>query len=84
MSAEVDAIRTVDVPTRLVHGPEAVGRVASLADELGMARPLIVTDQGVVAAGVAAPVLDALSRAVLFADVRANPHVELIDRAARV
>ena len=84
MSAEVDAIRTVDVPTRLVHGPEAVGRVASLADELGMARPLIVTDQGVVAAGIAAPVLDALSRAVLFADVRANPDVELIDRAARV
>jgi choline dehydrogenase len=49
-----------------------------------MARPLIVTDQGVVAAGVAAPVLEALSRAVVFADARANPDVELIDRASRV
>jgi alcohol dehydrogenase class IV len=58
--------------------------VAALADELGIARPLVVTDQGVVAAGIADPVLEALPRAVLFADVRANPDVQLIDRAAGV
>jgi choline dehydrogenase len=82
MPVEVDIVRALSVPTRLVHGP---GAVKSLADELaalGVVRPMLVTDPGVVAAGLADRVLPQLNGAVMFADVRPNPDIELVDRAA--
>jgi choline dehydrogenase len=82
MPVEVDTVRAVSVPTRLVHGP---GAVASLADErgaLGLSRPMLVTDPGVVAAGLVDRVLPYLDGAVVFDDVRPNPDIELVDRAA--
>ncbi len=64
-------------PTRVRFGP---GRVAELADacrELGMARPLLVTDPGLAAlpfvpAAVAANEAAGVPTA-MFADVKANP-----------
>ena len=82
MPVEVDTVRAVSVPTRLVHGP---GAVASLGDELRalrLSRPMLVTDPGVAAAGLVDRVLPFLDGAVVFDEVRPNPDVELVDRAA--
>jgi choline dehydrogenase len=82
MPVEVDIVRAVSVPTRLVHGP---GAVSSLADELqalGVTRPMLVTDPGVAAAGLVDRVLPLLDGAVTYDDVRPNPDIELVDRGA--
>ena len=82
MPVEVDSVRAVSVPTRLVHGP---GAVASLADEcraLGITKPMLVTDPGVAAAGLVARVLPQLNGAIVFDEVRPNPDIELVDLAA--
>jgi choline dehydrogenase len=84
MPVEVDTVRAVSVPTRLVHGP---GAVASLADEcraLGITRPMLVTDPGVAAAGLVDRVQPQLNGVVVFDEVRPNPDIELVDRAAEV
>ena len=49
MPVEVDAVRAVEVPTRLVHGPGALARLGEALRELGVTRPLLVTDPGVAA-----------------------------------
>ena len=82
MPVEVDSVRAVSVPTRLVHGP---GAVASLADEcraLGITKPMLVTDPGVAAAGLVDRVLPQLNGAIVFDEVRPNPDIELVDLAA--
>ena len=82
MPVEVDTVRAVTVPTRLVHGP---GAVASLADEcraLGITKPMLVTDPGVAAAGLVDRILPHLNGVVVFGEVRPNPDIELVDRAA--
>jgi choline dehydrogenase len=82
MPVEVDIVRALSVPTRLVHGPGAVNSLAHELAALGVVRPMLVTDPGVVAAGLADRVLPQLDGAVMFADVRPNPDIELVDRAA--
>jgi choline dehydrogenase len=85
MPVEVELVRAVEVPTRLVHGPGALARLAELRRELGMLRPLVVTDPGVAAAGLLERALARLDDgAVVFDEVRPNPDVELVDRAAAV
>jgi len=84
MTVDVEAIRTVEVPTRIVHGPGAIGRLGEVIAELGVKCPLLVTDAGVVEAGLAEKALAQLSGAVVFAEVRANPDIALIDRGAAV
>jgi choline dehydrogenase len=81
MSVEVDTVRTVDVPTRIVHGPGAIRRLGELLAELGVRRPLLVTDKGVVGAGLADTALGHVDDAVVFDDVYANPDIELVGRA---
>jgi len=81
VSVEVETVRTVEVPTRLVHGAGAIARLGDLVAELGVTRPLLVTDKGVVAAGLADTALAHLENAVLFDEVRPNPDIELIGHA---
>src|SRR5919108_6389817 len=78
MPVEVDTIRTVEIPTTLVHGPGAIGRLGEVMRELGVTRPLLVTDPGVAAAGLAERALEHLDGAPVFDRVRANPDVELV------
>jgi choline dehydrogenase len=87
MSADIPAIRTYQSPTRLVHG---VGAVASLGEEaaaLGITRPMVVTDAGIVKAGILDEALEPLRKAgldpVVFDRVRANPDIALVDEGAR-
>jgi choline dehydrogenase len=84
VSIEVETVRSVEVPTRIVHGPGAIVRLGELVGELGVTRPLLVTDKGVAAAGLAETALGHLDDAVLFADVYANPDIELVGRASAV
>ncbi|WP_454916003.1 iron-containing alcohol dehydrogenase [Xanthobacter sediminis] len=57
-------------------------RLPALVAELGGKRPMIVTDAGLVKAGVLAPVLDAFSAAgqpvEVFTDVQADPPEEVV------
>src|SRR5215204_5359359 len=46
MSVEVETVRTVEIPTRMVHGPGAIRRLGEIVEELGVRRPLLVTDGG--------------------------------------
>jgi len=69
---------------RIVHGAGAIARVGELVAELGVTRPMLVTDKGVVAAGLADATLAYLEDAVLFDDVRPNPDIELVGRASAV
>ncbi len=82
MPVEIEAIRTVEVPTRLVHGTGAITRLGDVMRELGVTRPLLVTDPGVAAAGLAERALGRLDDAVVFDRVRPNPDIALVDEGA--
>lgn len=80
-------LRSFSIPTVMKHGPGAVGALPEIARDLGMRRPLIVTDPGIVRAGllerITAP-LDAADRDyVLFDEVAPNPAIALVDEGAR-
>ncbi len=81
MSVSVEPIRTVEVATRMVHGPGSITRLGQLASELGITRPFLVTDKGVAAAGLVDAALAHLDVAALFDEVRPNPDVELVAQA---
>ena len=84
MPIEVDAVRAVEVPTRLVHGAGALAQLRGVLRELGVARPMLVTDPGVAAAGLADRALGQLEEPVVFDEVRPNPDIELVDRGAEI
>jgi alcohol dehydrogenase class IV len=64
-------------PTRVVLGPGALARLPGELERLGIRRPLVVTDAGVVRSGIAARVHEVLARADVacarFEDVQPNP-----------
>ncbi len=64
-------------PTRVVLGPGALARLPGELARLGVRRPLLVTDRGVVAAGIAGRVRELLAGAGLrlaaFEEVQPNP-----------
>jgi len=71
----------------MVH---AIGAISALGDEakaLGLKRPLVVTDQGLVKAGLLEEARQPLKQqgidAVVYAEVRANPGITLVDAGAR-
>ena len=79
-------IRSFVIPTVMKHG---LGAIKSLPDEikdLGLKRPLIVTDPGLVQAGIleqaTAPLKAARVDYVVFDKVAPNPPVELVDEGA--
>jgi choline dehydrogenase len=84
VGVQVDSVRGVEVPTRIVHGLGAIARLGEIAAGLGMRRPLLVTDRGVEAAGLASAAVEQLPDAAVFADVLPNPDVELVGHAAAV
>ena len=84
MPVEIDIVRAVEVPTRLVHGPGAIARLGETLRELSVTRPLLVTDPGVAAAGLADRALEHLDNATVFDQVRPNPDIALVDEGARL
>ena len=82
MPIDIDVVRAVEVPTRLIHGPGALAHLPQALSELGVTRPMLVTDPGVTAAGIAERALQHLENAIVFGEVRPNPDIELVDRGA--
>ena len=82
MSVNVETIRTVEVPTHIVHGPGSIARLGELVRGLGVEHPFLVTDKGVVSAGLAERALESLGDAFVFDGVRPNPDVELVGEAS--
>ena len=79
-------LRSFEVPTVVKHAPGALECLADQVTALGVKRPMLVTDQGLVKAGLverATAVLEA-GRVdyVLFDGVIANPPIKLVDDAA--
>lgn len=84
MGVQVETVRSVELPTRILHGAGALARLADVVQEHGLEKPMLVTDKGVEAAGLAACALEQLPGAVLFADVYPNPDIELVGVATTV
>ncbi len=81
-------LRSFEVPTIVKH---ALGGLEALPDEvraLGMTRPLLVTDNGLVRIGLAGVVGDLLRRSCIdfcqFDAVIPNPPIALVDEGAEV
>ncbi|MDR1709372.1 MAG: iron-containing alcohol dehydrogenase, partial [Candidatus Accumulibacter sp.] len=74
MSAPIAAFDFI-LPTRVVFGVGAVKRLADEIEALGVRRPLLVTDKGLVACGVVEKVAGFLGRFEprVFDGVEANP-----------
>jgi choline dehydrogenase len=79
-------IRSFEVPTEMKHG---LGAIKTLADEvkaLGVKRPLLVTDPGIVNAGLLDRAVEPLRAAnigyVVFSKVMPNPPIALVDEGA--
>lgn len=80
----MDTVRAVEVPARIVHGLGAIERLGEVVAGLGMRHPLLVTDPGVAAAGLAERARSQLNGAVVFADVVPNPDIELVGQVSAV
>jgi choline dehydrogenase len=81
-------IRSFSIPTVMKHGLGAIAALGEEARALGMQRPLLVTDPGIVRAGlldrVAAPLRDARLDYAVFDRVAPNPPIALVDEGAEL
>ena len=79
-------LRAYQSPTRMVHAIGAIGKLGEEAAALNIKRPLVVTDQGIVKAGLLDEAITPLKSAgldpVTYAEVRANPGIRLVDAGA--
>jgi alcohol dehydrogenase len=76
------------LPTRIAFGNGMIHRVGEEATALGGTRAFIVTDPGIVAAGLTEPVIGALGKAglesIVFSALEANPRDTSVARGAEV
>jgi choline dehydrogenase len=81
-------LRSFEVPTVVKHAPGAITCLADEVKALGARRPMLVTDQGLVAAGLVDEATKSLKAGnvdyVLFDGVVPNPPIKLVDEAAEV
>jgi choline dehydrogenase len=81
-------LRSFEVPTVVKHAPGALECLPDQVKALGVKRPMLVTDQGLVKAGLVERVTETLKAGavdyVLFDGVVANPPIKLVDDAAGI
>ncbi len=81
-------LRSFEVPTVVKHAPGAITCLADEVKALGSKRPMLVTDKGLVKAGLIDEVTQPLRAGnvdfVLFDGVVPNPDIKLVDDAARI
>ena len=81
-------LRSFEVPTVVKHAPGALSCLSDEIKALGVKRPMLVTDKGLVNAGLVDEAAKALKGAnvdyVLFDEVVANPPIALVDRGAEL
>jgi choline dehydrogenase len=79
-------LRSFEVPTVVKHGLGAIEALGEQVKDLGMLRPLVVTDKGLVNAGIVDEVMRVLKRHnvdhVLMDYVVPNPPIDLVDAGA--
>ena len=83
-----NGITRFSFPTTIVFGAGAVGELAKCLKEVGISKPLLVTDAGLKELDVFAKVQDVLSKASVpfgvFAEVHPNPLVEDVEKAVEI
>lgn len=66
-----------------VTGPGSIGKIPELLQEQKVKKPLLVTDNGLVKAGIADRIIDVLKKAeipyIAFSDVEPNPSVNTVN-----
>ena len=81
-------IRSFEIPTVMKHGLGAISALGDEARALGMKRPLIVTDPGIVRAGLLDRATAALRAArvdcAVFDQVAPNPPIALVDEGSAI
>ena len=79
-------LRSFEVPTVVKHAPGAITCLADEVRALGSKRPMLVTDKGLVRAGLVDEATRSLKASnvdfVLFDGVEPNPGIKLVDDAA--
>jgi len=79
-------IRSFAIPTVMKHGLGAIHTLADEAKSLGMKRPLLVTDGGIVKAGLLERATQPLKAGnvdfAVYAEVAANPPISIVDAGA--
>lgn len=70
-----------------VEGPGSINKIPELLAEEKVKKPIVVTDNGLVKAGIAAKIIGVLEKAkipyVLYSDVEANPSVNTVNTIQR-
>jgi choline dehydrogenase len=81
-------VRSFEIPTVIKHGIGAIATIADEARALRMRRPLLVTDAGIVRAGLLDRITQPLRAAgmdfAVFDRVVPNPPIATIDRGAEI
>jgi len=81
-------VRSFEIPTVMKHGLGAIGTLAEEAKALGIKRPLLVTDTGIVKAGLldraAEPLRAANMGYAVFDQVVPNPPIATVDEGAQI
>jgi choline dehydrogenase len=81
-------LRSFEVPTVVKHAPGAITGLGDQIKDLGGKRPMLVTDKGLVAAGLVDPAIESLKASnldyVLFDGVVPNPDIQLVDDATEI
>ena len=81
-------LRSFEVPTVVKHALGAIGCLADEVKALGVKRPMLVTDSGLVKTGMVDDVLTILKKGgldcVLFDQVIPNPPIALVDKGAAI
>lgn len=81
-------ILSFEVPTVMKHGLGASRSVAYEAKDLGMRRPLLVTDPGIQQIGLLDQLIAILDAGnldhVVFSEVKPNPSITLVDQVAAI
>jgi len=72
---------TISYMTDVVFAVGALRELGPLLDRHRIARPFIITDRGVVAAGLTQAVFDSVGRAPMFDQTPPNPTEEAVERA---
>ena len=70
--------------TTIDFGPGELATLSTAVEELGIRRPLIVSDAGIAAAGLLERVTELLPHAALFLDTPPNPTEEAVDAALAI
>lgn len=83
-----ELIESFYVPTRLTFGRGAVNETADELRKLTDAKVLVVTDPGLVEAGIAGRVLEVLNRSSIaftaFSNVESNPSIDTVTKALAI